>query len=176
MTIQLREITKDDIPQINAWRNNPEVINFLGCGFLYISEEIDEKWYQGYLSSRDKNVRLSILTADHQFIGNVYLLNIHPVNRTAEFSIVISDKRYWSQGIGAEVTQRVLHHAFQDLNLNRVYLYVLDDNDRAIKLYEKSGFRPEGTLEDAVYKNGEYCSLRVMAVLKKHYKRIEDKM
>jgi RimJ/RimL family protein N-acetyltransferase len=53
---------------------------------------------------------------------------------------------------------------------------VLDDNDRAIRLYEKAGFRQEGTLEDAVYKNGEYCALRVMAVLKKHYKRIEDKM
>jgi RimJ/RimL family protein N-acetyltransferase len=153
MTIQLREITQDDIPKINAWRNNPEVIDFLGCGFLY---------------SRDRNVRLSILI-DDQFIGNAYLTSIHPTHRTAEFSIVISDKRYWSQGIGAEVTQRILHHAFQDLNLNRVYLYVLDDNDRAIKLYEKMGFRREGRLEEAVYKNGAYHCLLLMAVLKKHY-------
>jgi diamine N-acetyltransferase len=170
MTIQLREITKADIPQINAWRNDPEVIDFLGCGFLYISEEIDEKWYQNYLGNRDKNVRLAITTVDHQFIGNVYLLNIHPINRTAEFSIVISDKRYWSQGIGAEVARRVLHHAFQDLNLNRVYLYVLNNNDRAIRLYEKIGFRREGRMEEAVYKNGAYHDLLLMAVLKRqHY-------
>jgi diamine N-acetyltransferase len=175
MTLQLREITQDDIPKINAWRNNPEVIDFLGCGFLYISEEIDQKWYQNYLSNRDRNVRLAILI-DDQFIGNVYLTNIHPTHRTAEFSIVISDPQYWSKGIGSEVTQRMLHHAFQDLNLNRVYLYVLDNNDRAIQLYLKAGFRPEGTLEDAIYKNGEYRALRVMAILKKHYLGVEDKI
>jgi len=175
--IQLREITREDLPLINAWRHDPEVIGFLGCGFFYISEEIDEKWYQGYLNTRDQNVRLSIIDPAHNhFLGNVYLTNIHPINRSAEFSIVISDRNYWSQGVGSDVTRRVLHHAFEDLNLNRVYLYVLESNDRAIHLYEKARFRREGTLEEAVYKNGAYHSLVLMAILKKHYNGATSKL
>lgn len=168
----LREISKDDLRAINAWRNDDEIINLLGCNFLYISEEIDEKWYQNYLNNRDKNVRLSIIESDkNHLIGNVYLTNIQSINRSAEFSIVISNKNYWSRGIGEMVCREIIKHAFIDLNLNRIYLYVLEQNARAIRMYEKVGFLVEGKLEDAVYKNGSYHNTIMMAILRKNYNK-----
>ncbi|MBN4001270.1 GNAT family protein [Nostoc sp. LPT] len=168
----LREILKKDIKTINAWRNDSEIINFLCCNFFYISEEIDEKWYENYLNNRDKNVRLSILESDNNhLIGNVYLTNIQSINRSAEFSIVISNKKYWSKGIGEAVCRKIIKHAFINLNLNRIYLYVLEQNTRAIRMYEKVGFLLEGKLEETVYKNGSYHNTLVMAILRKNYNK-----
>jgi diamine N-acetyltransferase len=169
--IKLREIEKDDLQHINAWRHHREVIDCLGCNYHYISEVIDEQWYQHYLKNRDKNVRLSIIDeSNNLLIGNVYLTNIHWINRSSEFSIAIGNPDYWSKGIGEEVTRHVLNHAFCDLNLNRVYLYVLETNLRAIKLYEKVGFKVEGKMEEAVYKNGSFYALVMMALLRKQFK------
>lgn len=169
----LREIEKRDLKKINKWRNDKEVIYFLGCNFGYISEATDEQWYQNYLSNRDRNTRLSIIENEsNTFIGNVNLTNIHHINRTAEFSIVIGDKKYWSKGIGESVTRRVLQHAFLDLNLNRVYLYVLEYNTRAVKMYKKVGFILEGKLEEAVHKDGKNHDLILMAILRKRFNQV----
>ncbi|MBN3939340.1 GNAT family protein [Nostoc sp. NMS9] len=169
---RLREISRQDITTINTWRNDYEIINFLGCNFLYISEEIDNKWYENYLNNRDKNVRLSIIESDNNhLIGNVYLTNIQSINCSAEFSIVISNKNYWSRGIGEAVCREIIKHAFINLNLNRIYLYVLEENTRAIRMYEKVGFLLEGKLEEAVYKNGSYHNTLLMAILRKNYNK-----
>jgi RimJ/RimL family protein N-acetyltransferase len=59
----------------------------------------------------------------------------------------------------------MLQHAFGDLNIHRVYLSVLADNARAIRLYERIGFRHEGVQREAVFKCGRYIDLLTMAAL-----------
>lgn len=168
--IKLRELRRSDIHLVNKWRNDPEVIQYLGSNFLYIDEYIDDKWFDGYLTSRDKNVRLAIIDVENEVhIGNVNLTNIHAINRSAEFSIFIGEKQYWSKGLGGEITKLVLDHGFNDLNLNRIYLFVLRENERARKLYARSGFIEEGCEREAVYKNGLYHDLIQMSVLKSDF-------
>lgn len=168
--MKLREIEKKDLTLINQWRNDPEVIKYLGSNFIFISPFIDEKWYEGYLMSRDKAVRLAIIDlATDLHIGNVNLTSIHPVNRTAEFSIFLGNKDYFSKGYGFEATRMVLLHGFRDLNLNRIYLTVLQNNVRAIKTYLKAGFMEEGVQREAVYKGGHYLDLICMSVLKRDF-------
>lgn len=168
--IKLREIEKKDLTLINQWRNDQEVISYLGSNFIFISPVVDEKWYEGYLSNRDKAVRLAIIDlATGLHIGNVNLTSIHQVNRTAEFSIFLGNKQYFSKGYGFEATMMVLRHGFKDLNLNRIHLTVLQNNARAIKTYLKAGFTQEGVLREAVYKEGLYLDLICMSVLKRDF-------
>lgn len=164
----LREISKDDLPFINKWRNDKEVIDLLGNNFLYIAYEVDENWYNDYLKNRFKAIRLAIIETElNKIIGTVQLTNIHPVNNNAEFSIMIGEKNYWSKGAGYFATNAILEHGFKNLNLHRIYLTVLATNKRAIELYKKAGFENEGTLIDAIFKNGEYADLLCMAIIKK---------
>ena len=154
MNIQLRELARQDLPTLNVWRNDPSVIAYLGSNFLYISPEIDAKWYDNYLNNRLTNVRLAMMdTVENVFIGIVQLTNMHPINRNAEFSIMIGDKNYWSKGVGYIAATTLLKHGFKDLNLHRIYLTVLTDNERAIRLYEKIGFKIVGN-EDIDIGNG----------------------
>lgn len=163
----LREISKADLPVINKWRNDKEVIDLLGNNFFYIAYEVDENWYNDYLQNRSKAIRLAIVDNELNItIGTVQLTNIHPINKSAEFSIMIGDKNYWSKGAGYFATNAMLEHGFKNLNLHRIYLTVLANNNRATQLYKKAGFQYEGTLHDAIFKNGEYLNLICMAIIK----------
>jgi diamine N-acetyltransferase len=166
MNYYLREINKEDIPKINQWRNDKELIDLLGNNFLYIAEEVDDAWYENYLKNRNTAVRLAIVDKDNSIlIGTVQLTSIHPVDKSAEFSIMLGEKSYRSKGLGLMVTKTVLDHGFLNLNLHRIYLTVLEYNERAIKMYENAGFRREGILREAIFKNGSFHDLIVMSIL-----------
>lgn len=42
----LRELERKDLPAINKWRNDPELIALLGAPFRYINLDVDIKWYE----------------------------------------------------------------------------------------------------------------------------------
>ncbi len=79
--------------------------------------------------------------------GNTGLHDVEPVDRNAEFGIVIGEKPYWNKGYGKKATRLMLQHGFEDLNLHRIYLYVFENNQRGMKAYEGAGFTKEGRLE-----------------------------
>jgi RimJ/RimL family protein N-acetyltransferase len=59
----------------------------------------------------------------------------------------------------------MLSHAFERLALHRVGLTVFSYNIRAIRAYEKAGFRVEGRLRDAIMRDGRYFDEVQMGVL-----------
>ena len=166
---KLREIDRKDLQKINAWRNDPELIKFLGAPFRYITPEIDIRWYEAYLSNRNTAIRCAIVDEKDQILGLVSLLSIDNLNRSAEFNIMIGDLQNCGKGIGTFATKQMISHAFNNMNLNRIELTVLEDNIRARKLYEKCGFVLEGTKRDCNYKNGKYVNMCMYAILKKDY-------
>lgn len=169
--IYLREILREDLSVINRWRADKELIDQLCTAFRYIGPEIDERWFDGYMAGREKNIRLAICASeDDRLLGVASILGIDWVGRSAEFSIQIGEKDMYGKGIGELATRMVVHHAFLDLNLGRLYLMTLAENSRAINLYRKIGFVEEGCLRKAIYKNGEYKDQLVMALLKVEYK------
>jgi RimJ/RimL family protein N-acetyltransferase len=61
--------------------------------------------------------------------------------------------------------QLLLKHGFATLNLHLIYLRVYEDNQRAIRAYEKAGFKDEGRLRQMIYKDGDYLDVIFMSVL-----------
>jgi len=169
----IREITREDVKTINLWRNDPELISHLGAAFSYTNEERDNAWYENYLKNRNTNVRCAIVReSDLKMVGVVYLLGINSINRSAELGIMIGNKEDRGCGVGYHAVNEMLRHAFMDLNLNRVSLAVLNENERAIRLYEKCGFTKEGVCRQARYKNGAYSDLVMMAILREDWDQL----
>lgn len=98
------------------------------------------------LSSSDRQA-FAIETATGQHIGNCSLYNIDHVKREAEVGITIGDRNYWDQGFGSDALQLLIDYAFNRLDLSRLYLKTLLDNQRAQRCFSKCGFRPYGMLE-----------------------------
>jgi RimJ/RimL family protein N-acetyltransferase len=59
----------------------------------------------------------------------------------------------------------MLEHAFDRLGLHRVGLSVFSYNLRAIRAYEKAGFRIEGRQREAILRDGRYWDEIQMSVL-----------
>ena len=63
----------------------------------------------------------------------------------------------------------LLRFAFDELNLYRVQLTVFSYNPRAIRLYEKLGFRHEGTFREFVQRDGARHDMLLYGLLRQEW-------
>jgi diamine N-acetyltransferase len=171
--VRLRAAERGDLPQFVQWLNDPEVRTGLEM-FLPFSLAEEERWYERMLEAPAVEHVLVIEAKDHDGwkpVGTCGIYGIDWPSRSAEAGISIGEKNYWNQGYGTDVMRLLLQHGFDTLNLNRVYLRVFSNNDRAIRCYEKAGFVHEGRLRQAHYRNGEYSDILVMSVLRSEWVR-----
>jgi RimJ/RimL family protein N-acetyltransferase len=165
--VRLRALEKDDLQHFVAWVNDPETRRFMTIRYpLSMTEE--ESWWQGHLERKNDRA-FAIETKDGIYIGNLGLHNIEPENRRAMLGIMIGQKDYWGRGYGTDAIRTLLAWAFGYLNLHRVYLTVYAYNQRAIRCYEKSGFRHEGTMRQARYADGRYHDELMMGILRDEF-------
>ena len=163
---RLRELEEKDLPIINSWRNNKELIDCLGAPYRFINPGVDEAWFQNYMHHRDVTVRCSIVGDDDTILGLVSLTSLDMINQTATLHIMIGEANCHNKGIGTYAVKEMVQHAFNNLNLRRIELEVLSENTRARHVYEKVGFLHEGTKKKAVYKNGEFVDMEMYAIIK----------
>src|SRR5262249_43562402 len=126
-----------------------------------------EEAFVARIQDDKNNVVLSIvLRRDDRVIGNTALHGIHSRNQHAGFGIMIGDKDEWGKGYGTDATKLIVRSGFDTLNLHRIWLHVYEDNERAIRSYEKVGFRREGVLRDHAFRNGRYGNVITMGILR----------
>lgn len=168
---KLRELKREDMKKINQWRNDPNLIACLGAPYRFINEDVDSDWYEKYMHSRSNSVRCVIVDSEHEndALGLISLLNINYINRSGELHIMIGDSENRGKGIGTFAVRAMIAHAFQNLNLRRIELGVLETNLSALRLYQKTGFVQEGLKRKSNYKNGEYVSMIMMGLLREEY-------
>jgi len=90
---------------------------------------------------------------------------LHIDGARATLGIAIHDERYWNRGLGSDAVATLVDGAFRARPLVRIDLTVLPDNERAIRAYERAGFKREGVMRRYTYQNGEYRDLVLMSVL-----------
>ena len=155
-----------------SYRNDWEVIRHLGGFSAGYSRANLEDWIKRH-SNRPDEVLWTIADAvADQCIGHVGLYQIDNRVRKGQFAILIGDKALWGRGLGTRVTQAVVSWAFAQLNLHKVSLHVLTNNERAIRIYEALGFRPEGILRDDQFRDGQFLDLMLMAVFEDEWRAL----
>ncbi len=165
--IYLREITRDDLIRIQVWHNDKNLYDTLGETSRFVNQETVVEWFNQYQLNRQTQIRLAIcLKENNHHIGNVNLIHMDRISQQAEFHIFIADPAERGQSHGYHATQLCLAHAFNDQNLNRIYLYVLPSNTAAINIYKKCGFQQEGICRQATFKKGQFHDLILMSLLK----------
>lgn len=168
--IYLREITESDVHVINGWRSDRDIADSLGGTFRFSNLESDLEWFSAYCRSRDRNVRLGIVLREtDELIGVAYILGIDWVNRSAEYGSFIGAKEHQGKGYGTAAERMALEHAFMDLNLHRMYCTALADNARALHMDEKNGFKREGVMKDAAFKNGAYKDVVILGMTRQDF-------
>ena len=164
---KLRAIEREDLPIFVRWFNDPEVRQYLAM-YMPMSMAEEEKWFERQLEDQDGRV-FAIETEDGAHIGNIGLHSIDWKNRCAELGIAIGEKEYWGKGYGSDAIRTLLGFAFGEMNLHRVCLTAYAHNERAVRCYEKCGFRREGRLREARFSDGQYHDDLIMGILRKEF-------
>jgi [ribosomal protein S5]-alanine N-acetyltransferase len=166
--VYLRPLERADVPLLIPWINDPEVTRGLRIHRpmnVQTEEEFIQKMYQ---DEHALAVGIALRETD-QLVGMTGLHQMDFRNRHASFGLMIGAKDAWGRGYGTEATALLVRHAFETLNLNRVWLLVYEDNAAGIRAYEKVGFRKEGVLRQDSFHQGRYWDTFIMGVLREDW-------
>ena len=172
-TCYLRPVREEDAtPEYVSWLNDAETTRFMESGFFPSTRKSVRDFIQSTNQRTDTLFLAIVLPEEHRHVGNVKLGPINWVHRNAEFGILVGAPEARGRGIGTEATKLILAHAFERLNLHRVGLGVVADNDPAIRSYRKVGFEVEGTYRQAILREGEFRDLCRMGILASDFQRL----
>lgn len=120
---------------------------------------------------RFDGVEFMIRTLDgDKAIGFVGLDGISWHNGNSWVGIGIGERDYWSQGYGSDAMRIIARYAFEELGLHRLTLNVFAYNTRAIRAYEKIGFKVEGLVREALHREGKRWDMIFMGLLREEWK------
>lgn len=164
--VLLRPLQPADFPKLASWSNDPEVSRYLEGEYPKAIDEYPE-WYRRALSDRHSQ-HYAVSTLNNYLIGHIELDHIAWRSGDAELRIRIGEKAFWDQGFGTDAVRTLVEHAFVSMRLSRVYLRVFAANRRAIRCYEKVGFRKEGRIRRPG-PSGEEVTLLLMRMLSSEF-------
>ena len=162
--VTLKPITYDDCEDFICWRNSA----FIKKHFIYrkdITLEEQKDWIKNKVETGLVVQFIIWDNRDNKKIGCVYLQNIDTNKKEAEFGILIGEEEYVGGGRGTESATLINKYAFEQLGIERIYLRVLKNNERAQKSYTKAGFSLED-YKETIDINGEKTEVVFMSISK----------
>jgi len=169
MKVRITDLSIDHTSAFTDWIADKQAIKYTLSKFL---PDRDEEWVMLYIKSLIEDTSTwdqAIVLDDDIVVGYCGLSNISKQNRSAEYFIIIGNKKYWNAGIGTYAGSLVLDYGFSKMKLHRIWLTVSDLNHGAIKSYEKLGFTEEGHMKEACLRNGKFHDKVVMSILENQW-------
>jgi RimJ/RimL family protein N-acetyltransferase len=168
--VRLTAFEPRDLPALARW--------YQDAGFLRLfdadpCEPKTEAQLAGYLEEQHKSktgfvFAIRFLNRD-DLIGYIELDGIVWSQGSGWISVGFGEAIHRGQGHGTEAMRLLLQFAFGELNLRRVQLTVFSYNAAAIRLYEKLGFRREGTFREFVQRDGQLYDMVLYGLLRREW-------
>lgn len=162
-----------DVPYKVKWINNSEFRHTLNFDYP-LSEIGTRKWLQSVAGNPSRKDFIVCEKNTDLPIGYGGLIGIDYKNRKAESYMGIGDLDFQGKGLGVEIREALLDYAFDELNLNKVYSYVWEENTPMLELNKKVGFQIEGLLREDILSHGELRSRYIMGILKEEYQTYRE--
>ena len=139
MTLKLRKVKISDKKYFAKWWRDKDLLKLTSGVLKRITDKEVNKYFLKMLAN--KNDIHYIILADLKIIGHIALQKRK--NGWYETQIVIGEKNYQGKGYGIEAIKLLINKAKQ-ADIKKIYLEVRLNNIRAIKTYEKCGFKKTG--------------------------------
>ena len=135
----IRPLSEKDTNRMLEWMRDADITQYLQIGgpnttreqvlaFIHSTTDESESLHRAIVNERD------------EYLGTVSLKHIDRDKKEAEYAISMHPSALGT-GASAEGTRLILKLAFQQLGLVRIYLYVQEENQRAVRFYKKIGFQ-----------------------------------
>ncbi len=111
--------------------------------------------------------------SENRLIGGIGLDGVKWPHGEAFAGIGVGERELWGKGYGTDAMRVILRYAFTELNLERVSLDVFGYNPRAIRSYEKIGFKFEGRVRNMLNRDGQRWDEIFMGILKAEWEGLQ---
>ncbi len=170
--VRLRKIERADLPVLHRWLNDAEVMMWARftpdhMTSLTALEKEFEKEFAG--EERERTTFVIDERTSGKPIGWCVMRTWDRKHVNTNVGIGLGEKEYWSKGYGTEAIRLLLTIVFDHQGWHRAELWTLADNARAIRSFEKCGFREEGRERESAYHSGKYHDIVLMALLKSEW-------
>lgn len=166
--VVLRGIERTDLPALWAQFNDIEVEHRASDQRPVPTSlaEMEARFDARAAEPQNDRVRFEI-GADGEVIGECMLWGIDDYSKLAQLGVSLRRDRR-GQGFGQDAVGTLVRYAFEYLDLRKVCLQVLADDDRAVGAYRKAGFVEEGRLREQTWHRGRHRDVLPMAVFRDH--------
>ncbi|HLA06683.1 MAG TPA: GNAT family protein [Anaerolineales bacterium] len=171
--VRLAAVEPEEFGKVfTRWNQDSEFMRLLNGEAIRLNSVVaNKKWIEKELEEQSPGLypfSIRTLVTD-QLIGDL-ILDVSSWNhREAFVGISISERENWGRGYGTDAMKMLLRYAFTEVNLRRVALAVFEYNPRAIRSYEKAGFRHEGRLRKFLNREGRRWDMLFMSVLREEW-------
>lgn len=162
--VELRPVTEADMPHFRRWAVDPEAQYWWD-----LDPHDDAELRKEFLEGDDYNPAFRyVVELRGRPVGYVQWYYPYPdpdYRWSAGIDIVLGEGDSRDRGVGTEVIRTLLQYLFEVRGLHRVTIDPETSNARAIRCYEKAGFRFDGILRHDDFMRGEYVDTYFMSIL-----------
>jgi len=163
--IKLHPLEREDLHFVHQLNNNETVMRYWFEepyeAFVELNDLYDKHIH-------DQTERRFIIDKEGVSIGLVELVEINHIHRRAEFQIIIAPA-HQGHGYASVAARLAMDYGFLVLNLHKLYLIVDQENEKAIHIYTRLGFKQEGVLIEEFFLNGQYRNTIRMCIFQNDY-------
>lgn len=161
--VYLSPMNIEDAEIYVKWLSDLSTAENLGNAANTISLTSEKEWIE-------KNSHLCqyaiVKSETDEVIGNCGFNSLDHIKQCGEVGLFIGDEENRNKGYGTEALKLLVTFGFDYLNLNNIMLKVFSFNERAIKCYEKVGFKEFGRRRQAYYLKGKYYDEIYMDIIR----------
>ncbi|MCR4808221.1 MAG: GNAT family N-acetyltransferase, partial [Lachnospiraceae bacterium] len=144
---RIRPLLLKDAPFMLEWMEDPSINKFFKFSIGDVNIDKAEHFIKRAMRDSEdddepSSLHYAVVDGKDEYYGTVSLKHINWQDKSAEYAIS-TRKCAKHRGYGQFATREIIKKAFEVLHLERVFLYVLPDNDAAITMYKKCGFIEE---------------------------------
>jgi len=163
--VTLEPLTAHHLEPYLAMLAEPEGTRLTGSQSVTVTRARTAEWLASRTEQLDRADFAIVATDSGAFLGEAVLNDFDQDIASANFRIALAGPHVFGRGFGTAATRLVLDYGFDTVGLHRIHLEVFDINPRARRMYEKCGFRYEGTQRDAHHDADGWHDVIGMALL-----------
>ena len=161
--INFLNLSSEEREMVLNWRNHEDIRKWMySDNIISLNEHIN---FIDQLVENTNNFYWVVKNKDGIYFGTIYLNRTDFKNKHAYIGIYANPYNE-IKNKGYLLIQSIKSLAFEIAGLHTLKLEVIDNNQKAINFYKKSGFAEEGRLKEFVFKDEQWHDVIFMGIIK----------
>lgn len=171
--IVMRDLREEDRARLLAWRNSPQVADYMYSDHQ-IGQAEHDRWFDGLAG--DPRRRYWIIEANGEPVGLANLADIDRGNGRCAWAYYLASPSVRGLGVGSYVEFWIIEYVFGVLGLAKLWCEVLVSNEAVWKLHLLHGFEQEALFRRHVIKAGRPMDVIGLGLLAEDWRARREAM